>query len=266
MNNAGLYTALKKKSFMEIPEDEWDRVMAVNVKGLFLCVQAVYPAMKEQGKGKIINISSGTILGGTPMFLHYVSSKAGVLGFTRALAREIGTDNICVNAIMPGLTISGDSQEGVTTPQQLEKPAQKPGRSSGTSTRTTWWAPSSSCPPTTATSSPASPSVWTAASICTDAGANVTRPLLRSRETGRVKTPTSRCERPIRHSRPLLRHSRGSGNPGVGCYSGVSPLHPAWIPAFAGMTISGVCASLEWRFDTAWKAGMTISGVIASLG
>ena len=54
------------------------------------------------------------------MFLHYVSSKAGVLGFTRALAREIGTDNICVNAIMPGLTISGDSQEGVTTPQQLE--------------------------------------------------------------------------------------------------------------------------------------------------
>ena len=120
VNNAGLYTALTKKSFMEIPEDEWDRVMAVNVKGLFLCVQAVYPAMKEQGKGKIINISSGTILGGTPMFLHYVSSKAGVLGFTRALAREIGPDGINVNAIMPGLTISGDNQQGVTTPQQLE--------------------------------------------------------------------------------------------------------------------------------------------------
>ena len=120
VNNAALYTALTKKSFMEIGEDEWDRVMAVNVKGLHLCVQAVYPAMKEQGKGKIINISSGTILGGTPMFLHYVTSKAGVLGFTRALAREIGPDGISVNAIMPGLTISSDNQDGVTTPQQLE--------------------------------------------------------------------------------------------------------------------------------------------------
>ena len=120
VNNAGLYTALTKRSFMEIPEDEWDRVMAVNVKGLFLCVKAVYPAMKAQQKGKIINISSGTILGGTPLFLHYVSSKAGVLGFTRALAREVGSDNICVNAITPGLTISSEAQQGVMTPEQRE--------------------------------------------------------------------------------------------------------------------------------------------------
>ncbi len=119
VNNAGLYSALKKKSFMDIDPDEWDRVMAVNVKGLFLCVKAVYPTMKRQGKGKIINISSGTILGGTPLFLHYVSSKAGVIGFTRALAREVGADNICVNSIMPGLTISGSNQEGVMTPEQL---------------------------------------------------------------------------------------------------------------------------------------------------
>ena len=119
VNNAGLYSALKKKSFMEIGAEEWDRVMAVNVKGLFLCVKAVYPAMKKQGKGKIINISSGTVLGGTPLFLHYVSSKAGVIGFTRALAREVGGDNICVNSIMPGLTISGPNQEGVMTPEQL---------------------------------------------------------------------------------------------------------------------------------------------------
>ena len=76
--------------------------MAVNVKGLFHCVKAVYPAMKQQGKGKIINISSGTALSGSPFFLHYVSSKAGVIGFTRALAREVGGDNICVNSIMPG--------------------------------------------------------------------------------------------------------------------------------------------------------------------
>jgi len=119
VNNAGLYSALKKKNFMEIDPDEWDRVMAVNVKGLFLCVKAVYPAMKQQGKGKIINISSGTALSGSPLFLHYVSSKAGVLGFTRALAREVGDDNICVNSIMPGLTISGSNQEGVMTPEQL---------------------------------------------------------------------------------------------------------------------------------------------------
>src|SRR5919205_1534745 len=90
VNNAGLYSALKKKNFMEIDPEEWDRVMAVNLKGLFLCVKAVYPAMKQQGKGKIINISSGTALSGSPLFLHYVSSKAGVIGFTRALAREVG--------------------------------------------------------------------------------------------------------------------------------------------------------------------------------
>ena len=119
VNNAGLYSALKKKTFMEIDPDEWDRVMAVNVKGLFLCVKAVYPAMKQQGKGKIINISSGTALSGSPLFLHYVSSKAGVLGFTRALAREVGDDNICVNSIMPGLTVSGSNQEGVMTPEQV---------------------------------------------------------------------------------------------------------------------------------------------------
>ena len=119
VNNAGLYSALKKKNFMEIDPDEWDRVMAVNLKGLFLCVKAVYPAMQQQGKGKIINISSGTALSGSPFFLHYVSSKAGVIGFTRALAREVGGDNICVNSIMPGLTISGSNQEGVMTAEQL---------------------------------------------------------------------------------------------------------------------------------------------------
>ena len=119
VNNAGLYSALKKKSFMELDGDEWDRVMAVNVKGLWHCVKAVYPAMKQQGKGKIINISSGTVLGGSPYFLHYVSSKGAVIAFTRALAREVGEDNICVNSIMPGLTISSANQEGVMTAEQL---------------------------------------------------------------------------------------------------------------------------------------------------
>ncbi len=120
VNNAGLYTALKKKPFMEIPGDEWDKVMAVNLKGLFLCAQAVFPAMKKQGRGKIINISSGTALSGTPYFVHYVTSKAGVIGFTRALARELGSDNIAVNAITPGLTISSPQQEKALEPEQLE--------------------------------------------------------------------------------------------------------------------------------------------------
>src|SRR5262249_42342892 len=104
VNNAGLYSAIKKKNFREIDSDEWDRVMAVNVKGLGHCVKAVYPAMKQQGKGKIINISSGTVLGGSPYFLHYVSSKGSVIGFTRALAREVVDDNIFVNSIILGLS------------------------------------------------------------------------------------------------------------------------------------------------------------------
>ena len=116
VNNAGLYSAIQKKSFMEIDDNEWDRVMAVNVKGLWHCVKAVYPAMKQQGKGKIINVSSGTVFGSSPNFLHYVSSKSAVIGFTRALAREVGDDNICVNSIMPGLTIS---TQGVMTAERL---------------------------------------------------------------------------------------------------------------------------------------------------
>ena len=119
VNNAGLYTTIKKRSFVEIPPEEWDQIIAVNLKGHFLCAQAVYPAMQRQGKGKIINISSGTIFSGSPQFVHYVTSKAGVIGFTRALARELGPDNISVNAITPGLTISGPQQAGVITPQQL---------------------------------------------------------------------------------------------------------------------------------------------------
>jgi 3-oxoacyl-[acyl-carrier protein] reductase len=119
LNNAGLYTSIKKRPFVEIPPAEWDQVMAVNLKGIFLCSQAVYPAMKKKGKGKIINISSGTIFNGTPFFLHYVTSKAGVIGLTRALARELGPEGIAVNAITPGLTLSGPQQAGAITPAQL---------------------------------------------------------------------------------------------------------------------------------------------------
>ena len=106
VNNAALFGDISRKPFQEIPIDEWDRVMAVNVKGLFLCSRAVLPQMKKQGKGRIINISSGTVLQGTPMLLHYVTSKGAVVAFTRALAREVGEFGITVNSIAPGHTLS----------------------------------------------------------------------------------------------------------------------------------------------------------------
>ena len=105
---------------MEIDSDEWDRVMAVNVKGLFHCVKAVYPAMKQQGKGKIINISSGTTLNGSPFFLHYVSSKAGVIGFTKSVAKELGSRNIRCNAIAPGF-IETDMTSYLKEGEQADK-------------------------------------------------------------------------------------------------------------------------------------------------
>ena len=110
VNNAALYSGiLPKKFFDEISPDEWDRVMTVNTKGVFLCVRAVYPHMKEAGRGKIVNISSATALSGAPGFVHYVASKAAVLGMTRAFARELGPFGITVNALAPGLTASETS-------------------------------------------------------------------------------------------------------------------------------------------------------------
>jgi 3-oxoacyl-[acyl-carrier protein] reductase len=119
VNNAGMYSSIQKRPFTQIPLDEWDRCMAVNVKGVYLCCRAVHPQMKKQGRGKIINISSGTVLGGTPMFLHYVTSKGGVIAMTRALAREVGGDGINVNAITPGLTIADENQKKMLSEEYL---------------------------------------------------------------------------------------------------------------------------------------------------
>jgi 3-oxoacyl-[acyl-carrier protein] reductase len=102
VNNAAIVSGLKMKPFLEIPLIEWNQVLAVNATGAFLCCKAVVPVMKAQGRGKIINLSSGTVLGGIPYFLHYVTSKAAIIGLTRALAREVGDWNIQVNAIAPG--------------------------------------------------------------------------------------------------------------------------------------------------------------------
>jgi 3-oxoacyl-[acyl-carrier protein] reductase len=106
INNASLMSVLPRRSWMEIPVQEWDDVMAVNLRGLLLCSRAVVPAMKARGRGKIVNISSSRVWDGTPNRLHYTTSKAGVIGFTRALARELGEFNITVNAVTPGMTLS----------------------------------------------------------------------------------------------------------------------------------------------------------------
>jgi 3-oxoacyl-[acyl-carrier protein] reductase len=107
VNNAALMSVLpRQEDRFQIEEAEWDKVFEVNLKGMFLCCRAVFPVMREQGSGKIVNISSGRIFEGTPFRLHYTTSKAGVVGLTRALAREVGSHNICVNALSPGLTLS----------------------------------------------------------------------------------------------------------------------------------------------------------------
>jgi NAD(P)-dependent dehydrogenase (short-subunit alcohol dehydrogenase family) len=103
INNASL-ARMGRLSVTELSTEEWDRYFAVNVRGMFLCVQAVVPIMQRQNYGKIVNISSGTVWNGPPLMLHYVSTKGAILGMTRALASELGKDGIRVNAIAPGLT------------------------------------------------------------------------------------------------------------------------------------------------------------------
>ena len=99
VNNAAIYP---RRAWTEITEEEWDPVLAVNLKGYFLCARACHASMKQRGRGSIVNVSSVTFLIGFDMLLDYVSSKGGVVGFTRALAQEVGADGITVNAIAPG--------------------------------------------------------------------------------------------------------------------------------------------------------------------
>lgn len=99
LNNAAIYP---RREWTEITEEEWDDVFATNLKGYFLCARACYPSMRERGRGRIVNLTSITFFGGWSMLLSYVSTKGGIVAFTRALARELGPEGITVNSISPG--------------------------------------------------------------------------------------------------------------------------------------------------------------------
>jgi 3-oxoacyl-[acyl-carrier protein] reductase len=108
INNAAIFMSVPvtKGGWQDIDEREWDRVMAVNVKGLWLTSRAVVPAMQQRKQGSIVNISSNMAFNGGLTMMHYVTSKAAVVGFSRVLARELGPDNIRVNTLAPGATMS----------------------------------------------------------------------------------------------------------------------------------------------------------------
>lgn len=111
LNAAAIFSTLTMKGFEEISVAEWRTVIDVNLTGTFLCARAVAPVMRAQGSGTIINVSSATVLSGRPDYLHYVTSKAGVIGMTRSLARELGADGVTVNAILPGSVDTGIARD-----------------------------------------------------------------------------------------------------------------------------------------------------------
>ena len=123
VNNAAIYFELgTKKPFDEISLAEWEKVMAVHVRGIWHCAKAVYPDMRQQQDGKIVNISSVVAYIGAAGFAHYVASKAAVIGLTRALARELGAHNVTVNAVAPGL-VSNEATRQLNFDEYLEQSA-----------------------------------------------------------------------------------------------------------------------------------------------
>jgi NAD(P)-dependent dehydrogenase (short-subunit alcohol dehydrogenase family) len=123
VNNAAVVAGLSRRPFEDIPEAEWDRVMAVNLKGAWLCARAAAPLLRAAGAGSIVNLASEVAFSGSPGLAHYDASKAALIGLTRALARELGPDQIRVNALAPGFIpteasarLSGASYDTTRTP------------------------------------------------------------------------------------------------------------------------------------------------------
>ncbi|MEM5468082.1 glucose 1-dehydrogenase [Celeribacter marinus] len=106
INNAAIYAGLERKNFTDIDENVWDKVMSVNVKGVWQMTRAVTPLLKTAGAGAIVNVASATVFSGSPQWMHYVASKGAVIAMTRSLARELGDDNIRANVIAPGFTLT----------------------------------------------------------------------------------------------------------------------------------------------------------------
>lgn len=120
INNAGIFSGLQMRPFDQIPLEEWEQVLRVNLTGPFLCARAVLPAMRRAKWGRIINIASGAVRLGRPNYLHYIATKSALMGMSLSMARELGPDNITVNAILPGATFT-EIERKTVTPQQKER-------------------------------------------------------------------------------------------------------------------------------------------------
>jgi 3-oxoacyl-[acyl-carrier protein] reductase len=103
INNAAVFSQITMKPFWELPVEEWERAVQVNINGSFYCARAVVPAMQERNWGRIVNVSSGTTVMGLPNYLHYITTKSAMIGMTRSMSTELGPWNITVNTFWPGV-------------------------------------------------------------------------------------------------------------------------------------------------------------------
>jgi 3-oxoacyl-[acyl-carrier protein] reductase len=125
VNNAGIFSTLEMRPFDQIPLDEWERVLRVNVTGPFLCSRAVLPAMRRAQWGRIVHMASGAVTMGRPNYLHYIASKGALSGMTGSMARELGASGVTVNAILPGATFTEIERKTVSPEQKVRIVAQQ---------------------------------------------------------------------------------------------------------------------------------------------
>jgi NAD(P)-dependent dehydrogenase (short-subunit alcohol dehydrogenase family) len=118
INNAGIFSTLEMRPFDQIPIEEWEQVLRINLTGPFLCARAVLPSMRRAKWGRIINIGSGAVRLGRPNYLHYIAAKAALAGISLSMARELGADGITVNTILPGATFTEIERKTVTPAQK----------------------------------------------------------------------------------------------------------------------------------------------------